>query len=94
MVYLVFVDEGNKRRFDMTEFEKAKTAWDNYVSWKNEWLKACNSPIHRAGSPWTRHCNDMFLKAKARYDACLISHADIKVITEGWEEKMYAGVAA
>lgn len=78
---------------DMNEFEKAKTAWDNYVSWKNEWLKACASPIHPVGSSWTRHCNEMFLKAKARYDACLISHADIKVITAGWEEKMYAGVA-
>lgn len=77
-----------------TEFEKAQKHWDNYVAWKNEWLKAINTNRqYMRTSPWTRHCNDMFLKAKARYDACLISHADIKVITEGWQEKMYAGVA-
>ena len=76
----------------MTEFQKAKTAWDNYVSWKNEWLKACNKK-YKPADGWTRHCNDMFLIAKSKYDACAISHADIKVITEGWEEKMYEGVA-
>lgn len=78
----------------MTEFEKAKTAWDQYVLWKNEWLK-CTSNFggRQYVSAWVVHCNKMFLKAKAAYDACSISHADIKVITEGWEEKMYEGVA-
>ena len=77
----------------MSEFQKAKIAWDNYVSWKNSWLRACANPAYPAGHRWTRHCNEMFLKAKAQYDRCAISHADVKVITKDWEKKMYEGVA-